>query len=41
MIQRPEVHIKEGDVVLVQDDNVKRKKWKLAEVDRLIKGDDQ
>ena len=41
MNQRPEVHIKEGDVVLVQDDNVKRNKWKLAVVDRLIKGDDQ
>ena len=32
--------IKEGDVVLVQEDHVKRNKWKLGRIEEIIRGED-
>lgn len=35
-----EVHIQEGDVVLVKEDNIKRNQWKMGLIENLIRGKD-
>ena len=34
------VHIQEGDVVLVKEDNLKRAQWKMGLIEGLIRGKD-
>ena len=40
LTKQRKLDIKEGDVVPVQEDHVKRNKWKLGRIEEIIRGED-